>query len=65
MSIDLFSIAGIIALILLTIFFSKILTMALRLLFYALVVALVMVFFFGVSLDNFFDLLSQLLLIVF
>lgn len=65
MVMDLFSVAGIVVLIFLTIFFGRILTIALRVLFYVLITALVLVFFFGVSLDTLLNFLSKVLLLAF
>ncbi|MBU0460143.1 MAG: hypothetical protein KJ597_03550 [Nanoarchaeota archaeon] len=46
---DLFSLLGIVILVLIVVFFGRILSVALKVLFYVLLVSLVLIFIFGVS----------------
>ncbi|MBU0470421.1 MAG: hypothetical protein KKA62_00990 [Nanoarchaeota archaeon] len=59
---DLFSIIGLIIVVLVVLSLGKIMSHLLRFLFYALLGALVLVFFFDISLNNIIDWLSSLVL---
>ena len=59
---ELFSVFGIIVLILLVVFFGRILTIALRMLFYVLIAVFVMIFVFGISYAQIIDWASGVVL---
>jgi hypothetical protein len=63
--IDAFSVLGIGVLIILVLSLGRILSVVLKFVYYALIAGLVLVFFFGVSLNDVFDIVTRVLLWVF
>tara|TARA_Y100000310_G_C20657594_1_gene802816 strand:+ start:1748 stop:1939 length:192 start_codon:yes stop_codon:yes gene_type:complete len=60
-----FSVLGIMIAIIIALFLGKIVSVALRVTFYFLLFALVMVFVFGVSYDELITVISEVILMVF
>ena len=61
---ELFSIVGILILVLLVVFFGRILTVALKVIFYVLIVVFVMIFVFGIPYTQIFDWVSGAVMMV-
>ena len=59
---DLFLLLGLIVLVLVLMFFGRLVSVALKVLFYALLVLLVFVFIFGVSYNELWDRISAIVL---
>jgi len=61
---EIFSVIGIIILILLVVFFGRIFTVALKVLFYALIAVFVMIFVFGIPYTQIIDWVSGVVMMV-